>query len=52
MTERDYVMIGLIVLIIILAIMLVFSLWNNERILQAWAIDQAYWIQRVKELSR
>lgn len=52
MTERDYVMASMIFIIIVLAILLVLSLWQTQRVIDAWATDQAYWISRVKELSR
>lgn len=52
MTERDYVMAGMIFIIIVLAILLVLSLWQTQHVIDAWATDQAYWISRVKELSR
>lgn len=49
MTTTEKILLALIGLLIVI---IGLSLWHTGRVLEAWAIDQAYWISRVKELSR
>ena len=51
MTKEAFIGV-LIVIIVIVLVMMILCLWHSQKILDAWAADQAYWVERVKELSK